>query len=64
MSAMYAIIALLLVAAFWLLDGYVRARIQRHRTGDSGIRIPRTPKQWWARGTLASWLCQPDLGPR
>lgn len=61
MSAMYAIIALLLVAAFWLLDGYVRARIQRHRTGDSGIRIPRTPKQWWARGTLASGMLLPGI---
>jgi protein-S-isoprenylcysteine O-methyltransferase Ste14 len=50
---MFAVIALSLVAAFWLLDGIVRARIQRHRTGDTGIRIPTTAQQWWARGTLA-----------
>jgi len=29
---MFPVIALLLVATFWLLDGLVRARIQRHRT--------------------------------
>lgn len=58
---MVAVIALLLVAAFWLLDGYMRARIQRHHTGDSGIRIPRTPKQWWARGTLASGMLLPGI---
>jgi hypothetical protein len=50
---MFAVIALTLVAAFGLLDGLVRARIERHRTGDSGIRVPSTPLQWWARGTLA-----------
>jgi protein-S-isoprenylcysteine O-methyltransferase Ste14 len=50
---MFAVIALILVATFWLLDGLLRARIQRRRTGDTGIRIPTTPQQWWARGTLA-----------
>lgn len=58
---MFAVIALLLVATFWLLDGLVRGRIQRHRTGDSGIRIPRTPKQWWARGTLAAGMLLPGI---
>lgn len=40
---MFVVIALILVAAFGLLDGLVRARIKRRRTGDSGVRVPSTP---------------------
>ncbi|PJE08288.1 MAG: isoprenylcysteine carboxyl methyltransferase [Mycobacterium sp.] len=58
---MFALIALGFVTTFWLLDGLTRARIQRRRTGDSGIRIPRTPKQWWARGTLAAGMLLPGI---
>ena len=43
----FAVIALILVAAFSLLDGLLRARIQRHRTGAPGspyqLRLPRWP---------------------
>ena len=40
---MFVVIAVVLVAAFGLLDGLVRARIKRRRTGDSGVRVPSTP---------------------
>ncbi|WP_240760951.1 isoprenylcysteine carboxylmethyltransferase family protein [Mycolicibacterium sp. CR10] len=58
---MFPVIALLLVATFWLLDGLVRSRVQRHRTGDSGIRIPRTAQQWSARLTLAAGMLLPGI---
>jgi protein-S-isoprenylcysteine O-methyltransferase Ste14 len=58
---MFAVIALIIVTAFGVLDGAVRARIQRHRTGDSGIRVPATAAQWWARGTFAFGLLLPGI---
>lgn len=60
---MFAVIALILFATFGLLDGLLRARIQRHRTGDTGIRIPpTTAQQWWARGTFAFGMLLGGIG--
>lgn len=42
--------------AFALLDGVLRARVQRRRTGDSGVRRPVTGEQWAARLTFAAGL--------
>ncbi|MBK0868699.1 isoprenylcysteine carboxylmethyltransferase family protein [Saccharopolyspora sp. HNM0986] len=50
---MYAGITLGLLIAFSLLDGAARIWIQRRRTGDTGVRRPTNPVQWWARGTFA-----------
>ena len=58
---MFVVIALILVAAFGLLDGLVRARIKRRRTGDSGVRVPSTPAQSRARGTLALGKLLPGI---
>lgn len=46
---------------FFLLDAGMRAWIQRRRTGDTGIRVPSTPQQWWARGTLALGILVPGI---
>ena len=58
---MFVVIAVVLVAAFGLLDGLVRARIKRRRTGDSGVRVPSTPAQSRARGTLALGKLLPGI---
>lgn len=42
--------------AFALLDGVLRARVQRRRTGDSGVRRPVSVEQWAARLTFAAGL--------
>lgn len=42
--------------AFALLDGVLRARVQRRRTGDSGVRRPVTVEQWTARLSFAAGL--------
>lgn len=58
---MFAVIALGLVATFGLLDGLIRTRIQRRRTGDSGIRLPATARQWWSRGAFAGGMLLPGI---
>lgn len=42
--------------AFALVDGVLRATVQRRRTGDSGVRRPVTVEQWAARSTFAVGL--------
>lgn len=47
---------------FALLDGVVRARVQRRRTGDSGVRRPVTVEQWAARLSFAAGLLATGVG--
>lgn len=56
MSRVFAVLALTLFIAFALLDGVVRAWIQRRRTGDTGVRRPATGVQWASRLTFAAGI--------
>lgn len=58
---MVAVIALVLFAAFGVLDGGVRVWLQWRRTGDTGVRRPRSTAQWWARGIFAAGIILPGL---
>ncbi|MEV7865255.1 isoprenylcysteine carboxylmethyltransferase family protein [Streptomyces sp. NPDC088124] len=46
-------VALALFAVFLLLDGGVRAAVQRRRTGENGVRLPVGIFHWGARLTSA-----------
>lgn len=56
MSGVFAVLALTLFIAFALLDGVVRAWIQRRRTGDTGVRRPTIGVQWASRLTFAAGI--------
>ena len=52
---MFVVIAVAFVAAFGLLDGLVRARIKRRRTGDSGVRVPQHTRTSRAPEERSPW---------
>ena len=58
---MFATIALALFAMVLLFDLGMRAAIQRRRTGNTGIRLPSTREQCWARATLGLGVLLPGV---